>query len=67
MTTITIHNVATGEITEREMNAEELAQFQADQTAETLRQQAEELKAAEKIALLSKLGISENEAKLLLS
>jgi hypothetical protein len=30
MTTIKIHNVETGEVIEREMNAEELAQWEAD-------------------------------------
>ena len=38
MATIIIHNVETGEIVEREMNAEELAQREADQVAEAARQ-----------------------------
>ena len=65
--TITIHDAETGEIKTREMNAKELAQYEADQTAEATRQTAEALKAADKAALLAKLGISESEAKLLLS
>jgi hypothetical protein len=65
--TITIHNVETGEIETREMNAEELAQYEADQAAEATRQEAEATKAAEKAALLAKLGITADEAKLLLS
>ena len=67
MTTITIHNVETGEVIEREMNAEELAQLEADQAAALARQEAEAAKAAEKAALLNRLGITEEEAKLLLS
>ena len=65
--TITIHNVESGEIKTREMNAEELKQYEADQAAEAARQAGEAAKAAEKAALLDKLGISGSEAKLLLS
>lgn len=52
---------------EREMNEQELAQYEIDQAAWAAEKQAETAKAAEKAALLSKLGISEDEAKLLLS
>jgi hypothetical protein len=62
-----IHNVETGEIIEREMNADELAQWQADQAALAAQEQ-EAIKTAEaKAALLEKLGITADEAKLLLS
>jgi hypothetical protein len=61
------HNVTTGEITEREETAEELAQFEADKAAEAARLAAEATKAADKAALLTKLGITNDEAKLLLS
>ena len=64
---IKIHNIETGEIIEREMTAEELAQSTKDDAAETARQAAEAQKAAEKAALLAKLGITDDEAKLLLS
>jgi hypothetical protein len=67
MTTIKVHNVETGEEIQRDMNAEELAQWQANQEAEAARAEAEATKAADKAALLAKLGISESEAKLLLS
>ena len=64
---VRIHNAETGEIIDREMTAAELAEANA-RIAEA---QAEETllleKAAEKAALLAKLGISEDEAKLLLS
>ena len=64
---ITIHNVETGEIEIREMNAEELAQLEADQLAQEAQKAEAEAKAIAKAALLEKLGITEDEAKLLLS
>ena len=64
--TIRIHNQETGEIIDREMNAEEFAEFEANKQARQAREQAEATKAAEKAALLAKLGITEDEAKLLL-
>jgi hypothetical protein len=63
---IRIHNAETGEIIDREMNDEELAQAKIEQL---FRQEQLELagqKAAEKAALLAKLGITADEAKLLL-
>jgi len=65
--TITIHNVETNELIVREMNAEELAQWETDKADQAAREEAEALKAVDKAALLEKLGISESEAKLLLS
>jgi hypothetical protein len=64
---IKIHNVETGEVVEREMNDAEFAQHEADQAAEAERVTAEAAKAAEKAALLERLGITAEEAKLLLS
>jgi hypothetical protein len=64
---ITIHNSETGEIITREMNAAEIAQIAADDAAAQARQEAAETKATEKAALLAKLGITADEAKLLLS
>jgi hypothetical protein len=66
MATIKIHNTTTGEIIEREMNAEELANQEAIQ-AEAAEIAAEKT-AAEiaRQALLDKLGITADEAKLLL-
>jgi len=64
---ITIHDIATDTITNREMNDEEFALYQADQAANATAAQAEAEKAAAKAALLTKLGITEEEAKLLLS
>ena len=67
MTTITIHNVETGEVTVRDMTADELAQWEADQAIFEAQAEAEATKVAEKAALLEKLGITADEAKLLLS
>ena len=67
MPKITIHNVETGEVIEREMTAEELAIWESDQANDEAQKQAKEESAAAKAALLAKLGITEEEAKLLLS
>jgi hypothetical protein len=64
---IRIHDLATNEIIDREMNAEEYAQYQADLELEQARQAEAEAKATAKSALLEKLGISAEEAVLLLS
>lgn len=61
------HNIETNEITERDMTAEELAQWEADKLEVESSKAEEATKAADKAALLAKLGISEDEAKLLLS
>ncbi len=64
---IKIHNAETGEVIEREMTKAETDQYELDGAAEIARETAQVAKAAEKAALLAKLGISESEAKLLLS
>ena len=63
---IGIYNHLTGENQVREMNDEEFAQYEADQAAYAERIAAEAAKAAEKAALLERLGITADEAKLLL-
>jgi hypothetical protein len=63
---IKIHNATTGEIIERPMTEEELEQWQADQAAAQLAKDEEESKATAKAALLDRLGITADEAKLLL-
>ena len=64
---IKIHNLETGEEIEREMNAEEFAQYNIDQEAVAARKLAEADKAEAKAALLTRLGITADEAALLLS
>jgi hypothetical protein len=64
--TIRIHNVTTKEIIDREMNAEELAQYEAELAIKQAIQAEAQLKAEQRAALLERLGITEDEAKLLL-
>ena len=64
---IRIHNVETNEIVDREMTAVEFAIYQTEQAKNQSVQAEAEAKAAEKAALLAKLGITDDEAKLLLS
>lgn len=64
---IRIHDLETNEVIDREMNDAEFAQWEADQAAHAARVAEEAAKAAEKEALLAKLGITADEAKLLLS
>ena len=61
-----IINVETGEVIERELNAEEIAQQEIDEAQIAVEQAEAEAKAAQKAALLDRLGITEAEAKLLL-
>jgi hypothetical protein len=63
---VRIHNVETDEIIDREMNDQEFAQYQADQEIHLVKQAEAEAKAVEKQALLDRLGITADEAKLLL-
>jgi FMN-dependent NADH-azoreductase len=70
MTTKTEHDVATGEVVVRDMNADELAQYEKD-VAKWAKLKADEAKADKertkaKAALLDKLGITADEAALLL-
>jgi hypothetical protein len=67
MSDLVIHNVATGEIIEREMTEQELAQIDLAKQDSELRLELAQQAAAKKAALLEKLGITEDEAKLLLS
>jgi hypothetical protein len=64
---IRIHNTQTNEVIDREMNNAEFAQYDADQAAEVVRQTTLATQATAKAALLAQLGITEEQAKLLLS
>lgn len=65
--TIKIHDALTGEVQTREMNLEEFAQYEKDLLDAELRLNEQTTKATSKAALLTKLGITEDEARLLLS
>ena len=64
-------NCATGEVIERPLTAKEIAQREADAAAAATAKAEEDAKAASdavaKDALLTKLGITADEAKLLLA
>ncbi len=64
---VRIHNVDTDEVIDREMNDEEFAQWEIDVQADKDRLAAIEKAATDKALLLTKLGITSDEAKLLLS
>lgn len=66
MPKILIHNIETDEVIERDMTKAELDQFNKDQQAAELAKKQEQDKIASKNALLEKLGITDEEAKLLL-
>lgn len=61
------HNVETNIAVEREMNDEELQQLLIDKADREAALSKEETKVAAKTELLAKLGITEDEAKLLLA
>jgi len=67
---IRIHNTQTDEVIDREMNDTEFAQYQAICEAEAIKQAEAEAKAtakaAQRQALLTRLGITEEEARILL-
>ena len=63
---IKIHNALTNEIIEREMNDQELAQYESDKNKAEAEKQAIIDAENKKQLLLEKLGISAEEAKLLL-
>jgi hypothetical protein len=63
---VRIHNAETNEVIDREMNDAEFAQYEADQAASAALDAAAAQKAADRAALLAQLGITEEQAKLLL-
>jgi hypothetical protein len=67
MSTIKIHNTETGEIIERDMNAKELAEWEADKVKAEQQKAEAEARATQRAALLDRLGINEDEARLLLA
>jgi hypothetical protein len=64
---IRIHNTQTDEIIDREMNADELAQYTKDLANQKLQDDEKIAIANQKAELLAKLGITADEAALLLS
>jgi len=62
-----IDNALTGEVERLELSAEEYAELAERQAAQKEREAAETQAVIDKAALLAKLGITADEAKLLLS
>jgi hypothetical protein len=63
---VRIHNTETDEVIDREMNDAEFAKYELEQEARATVQAEAEAKAAQRQALLSRLGITEEEASILL-
>jgi hypothetical protein len=60
------HNVETGEVLERDMTAVEQTQYEIDQAVNAARLAIEETKAVARQAVLDRLGLTEEEAQLIL-
>jgi hypothetical protein len=63
---IRIHNIETNEVIDREMTAAEFAEWSAQKAIDDAKAQEVENKESAKTALLAKLGITADEAALLL-
>ena len=59
---IKFHNIATGEIVERDMNADELAQHKIFANEAKAQDQAQTAKLVARQAVLDKLGLTADEA-----
>lgn len=68
MTNLTIleHNATTGEVIERDLTAKEVEQNKLDAVNEQVRKAESDARATAKAALLDRLGITADEAALLL-
>lgn len=64
---VRIHNLETNEITEREMTSAEIAEANAKTAEAVAKDEALEIQETLKAALLNRLGLTAEEAKLLLS
>jgi hypothetical protein len=63
---VRIHDLATDEVIDREMNDVEFAEYEANKAADAIKQANAEAKAAEKSAVLARLGLTEDELKTIL-
>jgi len=64
---IRIHNISTDEIIDREMNAKELAEYNDRIKKQELAKIEAEAKSVQRQAILDRLGLTSEEASLLLS
>jgi hypothetical protein len=63
---IRIHNTETDEIIDREMTAAEFKIYEADKAAQVIEKAEVEAKETQRQAILDRLGLTADEAKLLL-
>jgi hypothetical protein len=63
---IRIHDIQSSEVIDREMTTAELAEYKKEQLASEKAQAERDAKSIEKAALLDRLGITADEAALLL-
>jgi hypothetical protein len=63
---IKIHNLETNEVIDREMNDDELDQLEIDISLTKARKTEAEAKAAQRQVILDRLGLTPDEAQLLL-
>jgi hypothetical protein len=63
---VRIHDLATDEVIDREMTAAEIKVYEKEKAAEAAKLAEGEAKAAEKQAILDRLGLTADEAKLIL-
>jgi len=63
---VRIHDLATDEVIDREMNDAEFAQYQADQAANAIAQAEAEAKETAKSAILDRIGLTADELKTIL-
>jgi hypothetical protein len=64
---VRIHNIETDEVIDREMNDQEFEAYETDQAAQATAQAEAEAKATARAAILDRLGITAEEAAVLLS
>ncbi len=64
--TVRIHNIETNEVIDREMNDQEFAAYETDQAEQAAAKAEAASKAAQRQAVLNRLGITEEEARILL-
>jgi hypothetical protein len=63
---VRIHDLETNEIIDREMNDAEFAEYEARQAKKAIEQAEAEAKAASRQAILDRLGLTADEAALIL-
>ena len=63
---VRIHDLATDEVIDREMSAAEYKQYEANKSAQAILEAEAEAKDAARQAILDRLGLTADEAKLLL-